>query len=48
MTMTACHPMFSARQRYVVHATFDYWMPVSDGVPQELTEAGVRVAEGSS
>ncbi|GAB2464613.1 class E sortase [Xylanimonas ulmi] len=43
MTMTACHPMYSARQRYVVHAEFDFWMPVSDGVPQVLTDAGVRV-----
>ncbi|MCL1870867.1 MAG: class E sortase [Promicromonosporaceae bacterium] len=43
MTMTACHPMFSARQRYVVHAKFDYWMPVSEGTPKELTDAGVKV-----
>ncbi|QAY64901.1 class E sortase [Xylanimonas allomyrinae] len=43
MTMTACHPMYSARQRFVVHAEFDYWMPVSDGTPPELTDAGVRV-----
>lgn len=50
MTMTACHPMFSARQRFVVHAEFDYWIPVTDGVPQELVDAGVRVvgAEGGA
>ncbi len=48
MTLTACHPMFSARERYIAHAEFDYWMPVSDGVPAVLTEAGVNVlAEGS-
>ncbi|QAY69547.1 class E sortase [Xylanimonas protaetiae] len=49
MTMTACHPMFSARQRYVVHAELDFWMPVSDGVPAVLTDAGVDVvgAEGN-
>ncbi|WP_425955535.1 class E sortase [Xylanimonas sp. McL0601] len=48
MTMTACHPMFSARQRYVVHAELDYWMPVSEGIPRDLTDAGVNVigAEG--
>ena len=48
ITMTACHPMYSARQRFVVHGEFDYWLPVSDGVPQELVDAGVRVigAEG--
>lgn len=43
MTMTACHPMYSAAQRYVVHGVFDYWAPVSEGVPQELIDAGVRV-----
>ncbi len=50
MTMTACHPMFSAKQRYVVHAEMDYWLPVSDGIPQELVDAGVHVvgAEGGS
>lgn len=49
MTLTSCHPMFSARQRYVVHAELDYWMPVADGVPAVLTDAGVNVigAEGS-
>ncbi|WP_188037303.1 class E sortase [Actinotalea sp. JY-7885] len=36
MTLTTCHPMFSARERYVVHSELDYWMPVSDGVPPDL------------
>lgn len=36
MTMTTCHPMYSARERYVVHAELDYWTPVSDGTPTEL------------
>ncbi|PZR53228.1 class E sortase [Xylanimonas oleitrophica] len=43
MTMTACHPMYSARERYIVHAELDYWTPVSEGVPTQLTEAGVNV-----
>ncbi|ACZ29056.1 peptidase C60 sortase A and B [Xylanimonas cellulosilytica DSM 15894] len=43
MTMTACHPMFSARERYIVHAELDFWMPVSAGVPAVLTDAGVDV-----
>jgi len=43
LTMTACHPMYSARQRFVVHAEFDYWLPVSEGIPQDLVDAGVRV-----
>lgn len=37
MTLTTCHPMFSARQRFIVHATLDYWLPVTDGIPAELT-----------
>lgn len=40
LTMTACHPMFSARERYIVHAEFDYWTKRSDGIPEAL--AGVE------
>lgn len=36
LTLTTCHPMFSARERFVVHATLDYWVPVADGTPVEL------------
>jgi sortase A len=43
MTMTACHPMYSAAQRYVVHGKLDYWAPVEEGVPAELLDAGVKV-----
>lgn len=39
MTMTACHPLYSARERYVVHLRFDYWAKKSDGAPVELVEA---------
>ena len=38
ITLTTCHPMFSARERYVVHGVLDYWAPTSDGVPAELAE----------
>jgi len=41
ITLTTCHPMYSASQRYVVHGLLDYWMPVSDGTPVEL---GTRTA----
>lgn len=40
MTMTTCHPMYSARERYVVHLLLDTWLPVADGTPAELTAAG--------
>ena len=38
LTLTACHPMWSAKQRYVVHAKLDYWMLVSEGTPKELAK----------
>ncbi|WP_149203398.1 class E sortase [Actinotalea subterranea] len=37
MTLTTCHPMYSARERFIVHADLKYWMPVADGTPAELT-----------
>ena len=33
LTLTTCHPMFSARERYVVHAVLDGWQPRSAGEP---------------
>lgn len=36
ITLTTCHPMFSARERYIVHGVLDYWAPTSDGTPAEL------------
>lgn len=38
ITLTTCHPMFSARERYIVHGVLDYWAPVADGTPAELLE----------
>lgn len=43
ITMTACHPMYSAAQRYIVHGELDYWSPVDEGTPAELLDAGVQV-----
>lgn len=36
LTLTACHPMFSARERYIVHAQFAYWTDRADGIPEAL------------
>ena len=36
MTLTACHPMYSARERYIVHAEFERWQPRDAGAPVEL------------
>ena len=37
MTLTTCHPMFSAQERFIVHAELDHWLPVQDGTPAEIT-----------
>lgn len=36
LTLTTCHPMFSARERYIVHAVFDTWQPRAAGAPVAL------------
>ena len=36
MTLTACHPMYSARERYIVHAVMESWQPKSAGEPAAL------------
>lgn len=38
ITLTTCHPMYSAAERYIVHGELEYWSPVGDGVPQEVLE----------
>lgn len=38
LTMTACHPKFSAAERFIGHAELDYWQPRSAGKPIELTD----------
>ena len=37
ITLTTCNPMFSARERFVVHGVLDYWIPASAGFPAEIT-----------
>lgn len=38
ITLTTCHPKFSAAERWVVHGRLDYWAPTGHGVPEELLE----------
>lgn len=38
MTFTACHPEFSAQERYIVHWLYDRWQPKSAGAPPEFNE----------
>lgn len=37
ITLTTCHPLYSARERFIVHGELDYWMPTDAGTPAELT-----------
>ena len=45
LTLTACHPMYSARERYIVHAEFAYWTERADGIPEALA-TGTAAARG--
>lgn len=38
MTMTSCHPRYSARQRYIVHSTFISQVATADEVPAVLAQ----------
>lgn len=38
LTMTSCHPEFSARERFVVHAELDASYPHAQGVPADVWE----------
>ncbi|MGQ4549273.1 class E sortase [Dermabacteraceae bacterium P13077] len=36
LTLTACHPLYSARERYIVHAKFAYYVKRDEGIPDAL------------
>lgn len=36
MTLTACNPMYSARERYVAYAVMTDWRPAADGAPPAI------------
>ena len=38
ITLTTCHPMFSAAERFIVHGELEYWAPVGDALPAEILE----------
>ncbi|WP_084099879.1 class E sortase [Demequina sp. NBRC 110051] len=38
MTLTTCHPLYSAAERWIVYSELKYWAPTGHGVPSELTE----------
>lgn len=39
MTMTTCHPLYSAAERYIAHAIFDRFIPAGQMTPEEVTTA---------
>jgi len=40
LTMTSCHPEFSARERFVVHAVLDARYPRAGGLPAAVLKVG--------
>ena len=36
ITLTTCHPRYSAGERYIVHGELEYWAPAGSGYPTEL------------
>jgi sortase A len=45
ITLTTCHPRFSARERYVVYGVLDYWADADAGYPPELVPPGSATIE---
>ncbi len=39
ITLTTCHPKFSAEKRFIVWGELEYWAPTGLGYPSELVEA---------
>lgn len=39
ITLTTCHPLFSTRERYIVHGDLESWMPRDAGRPAALVAA---------
>ncbi|WP_062070562.1 class E sortase [Demequina sediminicola] len=38
ITLTTCHPLYSAAERWIVYGELEYWAPTGHGVPAELLE----------
>lgn len=39
ITLTTCHPLFSTKERWIVHGVLDHWIPRESGRPAELVQA---------
>jgi sortase A len=40
ITLTTCHPLWSTRERWIIHGVLDHWIDPDDGRPAEMIEAG--------
>jgi len=36
ITLTTCHPLWSTRERWIIHGVLDHWVDRADGQPAEL------------
>lgn len=41
LTLTTCHPLWSIKERWIVHAELDYWTDASEGRPVDLPEGSL-------
>lgn len=39
ITLTTCHPLFSTKERFIVHGELDHWIPRDSGRPAEIMAA---------
>lgn len=46
LTLTACHPMYSARERFISYAVLEGWQPKSAGEPDSLALSGATARPG--
>lgn len=38
ITLTTCHPLWSTRERWIIHGELDHWVDRSEGRPAEIIE----------
>ncbi|MFV0251990.1 MAG: class E sortase [Beutenbergiaceae bacterium] len=38
ITLTTCHPLWSTRERWIIHGELDYWVDRADGRPADLLD----------
>lgn len=41
LTLTTCHPLWSTKERWIVHAELDYWTVPDEGRPADLPAAAL-------